>query len=176
LDARNKSGHDEGHLAQHEISRRAQSPRGREGCAERPKAASVAQSGQPYGRPARGDIEARSRLPSRAKAADRGPPRPDRVTPDAGTACSLVSGRVYRAFLGRRSPTPHDKDGPRHASLTGRDGWSLMQARGPGITCAEKTRGLENLSFAVGISLTEPRRRTPSCLTNALRNAPAGLE
>jgi len=31
-----------------------------EGSAERPKAASVAQIGQPYGRPARGDIEAKS--------------------------------------------------------------------------------------------------------------------
>ncbi len=131
-----------------------------EGSAERPKAASVCSQGQPYGRPARGDIEAQStaypclapRLACEAddpgippKACARRPPRPDRVTPAGsigpwtGHATRLRSAGFLRAPL----PSPRGGTVPVTHPSWERDERSLREARDAGIrSCLRHGRRL----------------------------------
>ena len=121
-----------------------------EGSAERPKAASVCSQGQPYGRPARGDIEAlrtaypclAPRMAAKLTTPGLDPRRvledprgrialllPDRIGPWTGHATRLRSA----GFLGRRIPSPRGGTVPVTHPSWGRAGRSISEARGAGI-------------------------------------------
>ena len=121
--------------------------------------------GQPYGRPARGDIEARPAPCTSARRgtgrAERrgvqtqGPPRPDRVTPDAGRGLQLVSGRVVPRLPRAPHPFPTWRTVRNTLSLMGK-GWDEFKGGAGGgdkfqlgkhpLPLSPEGRGAENRS------------------------------